>query len=148
MLNSILWAPERGVHLRGQHLEGISMQLASFSQLVLTWGPPRSTERYDSVYTNILLRAGANATQRNKRFRDALTKALEGHDNSGQVKLVLESGVNVYTKDPRSSSPWSWAGTNNRSHCIPILLRYGADIKLADHDGDTPLMESLFFNSG
>ncbi|KAL2043148.1 hypothetical protein N7G274_004208 [Stereocaulon virgatum] len=36
-----------------------------------------STERYYPVCTNILLGAGANATRRRYRLREALTKALE-----------------------------------------------------------------------
>ena len=106
-----------------------------------------STERGANSCMKLLLKAGANATHRSHKGRDALFKALENHDNPHCIKRLLAAGISVDTRDSHGASPLSWAALRNHVRSIPVLLDCRADINLANQGGDTPLMESLCFNS-
>ena len=55
------------------------------------------------------------------------------------VKLLLEKGADIETKDSDRQTPLHWASYNRHVEVVQLLLKKGADIKAKDSDGRTPL---------
>lgn len=56
------------------------------------------------------------------------------------IKLLLELGVDVNTKNAQGISPLLWAVTKNNLSLVKTLLSYGADPNTQDNQGWTPLI--------
>jgi ankyrin repeat protein len=55
------------------------------------------------------------------------------------VKLLLEKGADVDSKDMGGRTPLSWAARNGHEAVVTLLLEKGADVHSKDKDGRTPL---------
>jgi ankyrin repeat protein len=56
------------------------------------------------------------------------------------VKLLLERGVELETKDKDGQTPLSWATRHGHEAVVMLLLERGAELETKDKDGQTPLL--------
>ncbi|PQE03561.1 ankyrin repeat-containing protein [Rutstroemia sp. NJR-2017a BVV2] len=61
------------------------------------------------------------------------------NSNTAMVKLLLEAGANVESKDSNSQTPLWWAARNSNIAIVKLLLEAGANIESKDSNGQTPL---------
>jgi ankyrin repeat protein len=70
---------------------------------------------------------------------DDLTKAA-GEGNLRRVLDIVESGVNVNTKDSKGWFPISKAAASGQTEVVKILVRVGANRNARTSRGNTPLI--------
>ncbi len=63
------------------------------------------------------------------------------------IKPLLAAGADINTRDSRGVSALNKAVSNDKCEAVTTLLKYEAHIEAVDVDGDTALMETLFFNA-
>ena len=63
--------------------------------------------------------------------------ATNGH--VGKVKLLLDQGAELETKDESGRTPLSHAAERGYEAVVKLLLDYGADVKAADWNKEMPL---------
>jgi ankyrin repeat domain-containing protein 50 len=63
--------------------------------------------------------------------------ARYGHE--AVVKLLLEKGTELETKDNYGRTPLSWAAVNGHEAVLKLLLEKGAELETKDNYGRTPL---------
>lgn len=73
----------------------------------------------------------------NKYFTDLILASYYGHRVI--VKLFLEKGADVESRDGIGGTPLSWAAGNGHEATVKLLLEKGADVKSKDGYGETPL---------
>jgi ankyrin repeat protein len=56
------------------------------------------------------------------------------------VKLLLEKGAELETKDNVSRTPLSYAASNGQEAVVKLLLEKGAELETKDNVGQTPLL--------
>ncbi len=108
-----------------------------------------AAERHDTTCMGLLLNANADKAHRNKVRHDAMFKAIRNNreDNPGFIQYLLDVGFCIETKGNNGISALGIATICNHWKSVKTLIENGADLESADDDGDTPLMESLFFHS-
>ncbi|HKO99332.1 MAG TPA: ankyrin repeat domain-containing protein [Pyrinomonadaceae bacterium] len=79
-------------------------------------------------------------TEKNIEFsRDAFVKSIrEGSVEA--VKLFLDAGMDVESKDESGSTVLMNAAIKNDSSVVQLLIDHGADVNARTKDGETPLM--------
>jgi len=55
------------------------------------------------------------------------------------VKLLLDKGAELETKDDSSQTPLSWAARNGHEAIVKLLLDKGAELETKDDSSQTPL---------
>ena len=63
--------------------------------------------------------------------------ARNGHE--AVVKLLLEKGAELETKNTDGRTPLSYAARNGHEAVVELLLEKGAELETKDKDGETPL---------
>ncbi|CAN0035215.1 unnamed protein product [Ectocarpus sp. 12 AP-2014] len=58
--------------------------------------------------------------------------------STGTIRALLEGGANVNVRDELNKTPLHTACINSSITGVELLLRWGADEKLTNDDGDTP----------
>ena len=105
-----------------------------------------SVQSKDISCMEILLTAGADAKLKNVRGRNALINAMYTWANPFYIEPLLAAGIDVNVRARGGFTPLTCAVLRNSCDSIATLLRCGADIESTDVEGDTALMESLFYN--
>jgi ankyrin repeat protein len=88
----------------------------------------------------LLIAKGADVNAATKMGRAPLLIAAHCDGCSATVKLLLDKGANVKTRDGRNHTPVVEAAQVNDLDSVKILLAAGAEPDAADDDGFTPLM--------
>jgi ankyrin repeat protein len=90
--------------------------------------------------TTALLRNGYDADVKDSYGRTPLSWAA-GNGHEAVVKLLLEKGVELETKDKSNygQTPLSWAAGNGHEAAVKLLLEKGAELETKSNDGQTPL---------
>lgn len=103
------------------------------SLVCLNWG--LSTENVEQ-----LLKDGATIEARDCRHRKtALIWAAET-GSLAAIKVLLDCGANVNAQDDQLLSALRYAAANARTEIVQLLLERGADPKMEDRGGKTPLV--------
>ena len=58
------------------------------------------------------------------------------------VKLLLEEGAELESKDNDHRTPLSWASANGHEAVVKLLLEQGAELESKDNEGRTPLLRA------
>lgn len=85
-----------------------------------------------------------NIAKQNKN--EQLFFAVE-NKNLQQIRVLLNSGVNVNTRDSYGYTPLMTAIENNDIKSCKLLVEYGAEINCKDNDGETPLIKAVLTES-
>ena len=56
------------------------------------------------------------------------------------MKLLVEKGAEIESKDNNGQTPLSWAAGNGHEVVVKLLVENGAEIESKDNYGGTPLM--------
>ena len=91
---------------------------------------------------NILLKAGAKPHIKDKDGKTALHYACCDINYSAHpecIPVLLQAGINIDETDNMGRTPLHAAAISQNSGCLRELLKRGADHRLRDNDGATPL---------
>lgn len=88
-----------------------------------------------------LLEQGVNVNARSDHKTALSLAALGGHHNI--VKLLINKGANIHTKDERNMTPLTWASVRGNMNTIRHLLNAGANINAKSQGGHTALVYSI-----
>ena len=106
---------------------------------------------YDLAKVRLLIERGANVNVRSKQGRTPLMIAAAHDGNFKTVKLLIEKGADVLTRDQRTvgqraqkyeSSALSEATDANDTASVRLLLEKGAPVNKPNGASDTPLMNA------
>ncbi|PQE30756.1 hypothetical protein CJF32_00005960 [Rutstroemia sp. NJR-2017a WRK4] len=85
------------------------------------------------IIARLLLEKGANLELQNKEHQNRTLLSLAVEDGHiGIVRLLLEHGARVYTRDSLGQTPLWWAIEAGRTPMIRLLLEKGAGTELMD----------------
>ena len=140
----LVWAVRRQEHTT------VKLLLAARADLnILT--PQRSSPlhfaaaRGDLACVRILLDAGAKAKHQDAKGIDALHYAARYSNDLETLKSLIAAGINISDRTLYGSSAIHGASQTGLSvQKIKLLSNYGVNINVQDHEGDTPLSESLY----
>ena len=59
--------------------------------------------------------------------------------NFALVKELLDSGVDVNSRDSHTSTALEYAAEFGQVEMVKLLLEHGAEVNTSNNDGDTPL---------
>ena len=88
-----------------------------------------------------LLGQGVNVNARSGHKTALSWAALGGHHNI--VKLLINKGAKIHTKDERNMTPLMWASVGGNMTTIRHLLNARANINAKNQGGWTPLVYSI-----
>lgn len=92
-----------------------------------------------------LLDAGANANATGPKGRTALMSAVQSRKIEA-VKLLLERGADINSRDELEGTALSWAaGPFGSAQAVAVLLASGAEVNVSDNNGMTPLIWAARF---
>ena len=66
-------------------------------------------------------------------------RGLPRNGHEAVVKLLLEKGADIESKDDYGRTPLSWAAEGGHKAVVKLLLEKGADMESKDDYGQTPL---------
>lgn len=78
--------------------------------------------------------------------RSALLYAGCNQDDPRPLELLIDAGAYINTRDCRERTPLGYAARMNKPRAAHILLLRGADTRIPDHWGLTPLCEVIINN--
>ena len=123
-VNTVLALVGKGVNINAIGPDGLTPLLAAVSRGSVT---PAQIEK--------LLHAGADASARDSKGRDALTLAVEKDDLSTIVALLKGSGKLA----DRAAGALKSAASQNHFEALKAMLDHGVDVNQAGKDGSTAL---------
>ena len=93
----------------------------------------------------LLLEHGAGVAA-DGSFRDTLLCDVAGRANAERlIRLVIEHGVDVNTKDASGKTPLHRAATDGPDENVLQLINAGADVDARDSSGQTPLYAAVLY---
>lgn len=93
-----------------------------------------------------LLAHGADVNQPDWYNRTPLLNAAADLDDPACMRLFVDSGAELDWRDCHKRTPLGYAAKMGRSRNVSFLLSRGADPRIADHWGHTPLSEAVQLN--
>jgi len=90
-----------------------------------------------SEIVNYFLSKGVDADQATKDGNTVLMNAAAANHDIALLKLLAGKSKNINTVNAKGQSALSMAVQNNSSEIVALLLEKGADVKIADVDGNT-----------
>ena len=98
----------------------------------------------------LLLAAGADSAHLDSFDENLLHKAAYSKakdDSRDLIHILAAAGVDVNGRDRWGSGPLSSAAYYDNDIVVAALLDHEANTDCVDHDGDSPLHQSIFFKS-
>ena len=108
------------------------------------WGEPFThvaAQHDDKTCLQLLLGAEGKALREVKN-READMFAAAANDNPDKLRLIIERGADVHTRDAEGRTPLHCAAAKGLLNNACILLKAGADVNARSVKGYTPLLEA------
>ena len=87
----------------------------------------------------LLLEAGAEATETDSRGQTPLHKICFNSDSAAVIPLLIARGADINARDNSGATPLHHAAREGRDRLIKEIVDAGADVNARDNQGKTPL---------